>query len=94
MELVGEALRAALNEIAYEAPQWLKRIVSEDWFDNYSWRFDNYRLPKDKSERENNVAANKSQENFNKNINVEPGLRVLFLKLCVNLIYDKRDIVA
>jgi transposase len=52
LELVGEALRAALNEIADEAPQWLKRIVSENWFDNYSWRFDNYRLPKDKSERE------------------------------------------
>jgi transposase len=52
LELVGEALRAALNEIADKAPQWLKRIVSDDWFDNYSWRFDNYRLPKDKSERE------------------------------------------
>lgn len=52
LELVGEALRAALNEIALFAPQWLKKIVSDDWFDNYSWRFDNYRLPKEKSERE------------------------------------------
>lgn len=52
LELVGEALRFALNEIAETEPEWLKGIISDDWFDRYSWRFDNYRLPKNKGERE------------------------------------------
>ena len=51
LELVGETLRAALNEIASLAPQWLKRIISDDWFDRYSYRIDDYRLPKKKTER-------------------------------------------
>lgn len=52
LELVGETLRAALNEIAKVAPEWLKAIIDEDWFDRYSSRFDDYRLPKKKTERE------------------------------------------
>jgi transposase len=52
LELVGETLRAALNELAKVAPEWLKGIINEDWFDRYSSRFDDYRLPKKKTERE------------------------------------------
>jgi transposase len=52
LELVGETLRAALNEIATVSPEWLKAIISEDWYERYSWRFDNYRLPKKQNERE------------------------------------------
>lgn len=52
LELVGETLRATLNEIAAVAPQWLTEIISDDWFDRYSTRFDDYRLPKKKNERE------------------------------------------
>lgn len=52
LELVGETLRAALNEIATVAPEWLKQIISEDWYERYRWRFDDYRLPKKKNERE------------------------------------------
>ncbi|OUL36096.1 DDE transposase [Nostoc sp. T09] len=52
LELVGETLRAALNSIASVAPSWLRAIISEDWFERYSWRFDNYRLPKNKNDRE------------------------------------------
>lgn len=52
LELVGETLRATLNEIATVAPQWLKQIIGNDWVERYSWRFDNYRLPKKKTERE------------------------------------------
>jgi hypothetical protein len=32
LELAGETLRAALNEIATVAPEWLKQIISEDWY--------------------------------------------------------------
>jgi transposase len=52
LELAGETFRAALNEIAEVEPEWLKAIISEDWFERYSKRFDNYRLPKNKNERE------------------------------------------
>ncbi len=52
LELVGETLRAALNEIATVAPEWLKQKIIEDWYERYRWRFDNYRLPKKKNERE------------------------------------------
>jgi len=52
LELVGETLRAALNEIATVAPEWLKQNISEEWYERYRWRFDDYRLPKKKNERE------------------------------------------
>ena len=45
LELVGETLRATLNAIAVVAPDWLKRIVSPDWFDRYSHRIEEYDLP-------------------------------------------------
>ena len=45
---VVETLRRALNEIATVAPDWLRRQVTEAWFDRYGPRFDNYRLPKEK----------------------------------------------
>jgi transposase len=34
------------------APEWLREVISDDWFDRYSSRFDDYRLPKKKNERE------------------------------------------
>ncbi|MDJ0678016.1 MAG: IS1182 family transposase [Calothrix sp. MO_167.B42] len=51
LELVGETLRNALNEIADIEPEWLKSIISNDWFDRYSRRLENYRLPKKQEER-------------------------------------------
>ncbi|NET54711.1 MAG: IS1182 family transposase [Symploca sp. SIO2E6] len=56
LELVGETLRAALNEIALVAPEWLQKRISEDWCKRYRWRVDNYRLPKNKKEREQMAA--------------------------------------
>ncbi|WP_446387477.1 transposase, partial [Coleofasciculus sp. B1-GNL1-01] len=41
LELVGETLRATLNQIAKLAPEWLQEIISEDGFDRYSERFEN-----------------------------------------------------
>jgi transposase len=46
LEGVGESLRAALNEIADVAPDWLLGVVSPDWFDRYVHRFELQRLPK------------------------------------------------
>jgi transposase len=46
LESVGESLRAALNEIAEVAPDWLLGVVSPDWFDRYVHRFELQRFPK------------------------------------------------
>jgi len=51
-ELVHETLRNALNELALQAPAWLKRRVDEEWFELYSERSSNYLLPKKETERQ------------------------------------------
>jgi transposase len=51
LELVHETLRHALNELAVEAPAWLRQRVNADWFDSYSQRTSNYLLPKKEAER-------------------------------------------
>lgn len=52
LECMGETLRAALNALATVAPEWLLEQVTPDWFDRYGPRFEQYRLPKGKAERE------------------------------------------
>ncbi|MBA3826932.1 MAG: IS5/IS1182 family transposase, partial [Ktedonobacterales bacterium] len=52
LELVGETLRHALNVLATVVPEWLKQHVLLEWFDGYGERFEDYRLPKDKTERD------------------------------------------
>jgi transposase len=45
LECVGETLRHALNTLASAAPDWLQSWVPAPWFDRYSRRFAEYRLP-------------------------------------------------
>ncbi len=45
LELVGETLRHALDTLATVAPEWLRSWVPSAWFDRYSRRFEEYRLP-------------------------------------------------
>jgi len=45
-ELIGEVLRAALNELATIAPAWLQGIAKDDWYKRYSNRIENFRLPR------------------------------------------------
>ncbi|MGZ6308415.1 MAG: IS1182 family transposase [Ktedonobacterales bacterium] len=52
LELVGETLRHALNVLATVAPDWLKAHALPEWFVRYAERIEDYRLPKDKTERE------------------------------------------
>lgn len=51
LECVGETLRAALNELAALAPDWLVQQITSDWLERYGPRVDNYRLPKETSKR-------------------------------------------
>jgi len=51
LECVGETLRHTLNSLATLAPHWLQSWVPSVWFDRYSQRFDDYRLPSEKPAR-------------------------------------------
>jgi transposase len=52
LELVGETLRHTLNVLATVAPEWLKAHARPEWFERYAERIEDYRLPRDKTERE------------------------------------------
>jgi transposase len=51
LELVGEAVRAALEAIAASSPDWLLSWVPGDWLTRYGPRVDAYRLPREETER-------------------------------------------
>lgn len=51
LELVGEALRQALESISVVAPEWLQAHVTQEWFERYGQALDNYRLPKNKQDQ-------------------------------------------
>jgi transposase len=52
LELVGETLRHALNVLADVAPDWLRAWVPPEWYDRYSQRIEDYRLPATKEARD------------------------------------------
>ena len=52
LELVGETLRAALNELAREAPEWLQGVTPTTWYERYGRRIEDSRLPRQQSKRD------------------------------------------
>src|SRR4051794_10585779 len=52
LERVGETLRAALNELAVMAPDWLQALAPAEWYSRYGRRVENYHLPKTDAARE------------------------------------------
>jgi transposase len=46
LELVGETLRAALEDMATVAPEWLQSWVPQSWIERYGRRIEEGRLPK------------------------------------------------
>jgi len=52
VELVGETLRAALNNVAVQAPGWLRTVAPAEWYERYQRRSEQGRLPKGKQARE------------------------------------------
>ncbi len=52
LELVAETLRAALDDLAAVAPDWLRGVARSAWFERYERRVEDYRLPKRREERE------------------------------------------
>jgi transposase len=57
LELVGETMRRALDELARGAPEWLQNQIRPEWLKRYEHRFENYRLPKGKEKREELAVA-------------------------------------
>jgi transposase len=52
LERVGETLRAALNDLAVMAPEWLQALAPPEWYPRYGKRVENYHLPKTDAGRE------------------------------------------
>jgi DDE family transposase len=52
LELLGETLRAALNELAAAAPDWLRGAAPRAWYERYARRVEDGRLPRAAAERE------------------------------------------
>ena len=52
LELVGETMRAALNELATVEPEWLSAIAPDEWYDRYERRVETYRLPTSKTKQD------------------------------------------
>jgi transposase len=52
VELLGEMLRAALNRLAEHDPAWLTSWVPVEWFERYSRRIEEWRLPSAKEKQE------------------------------------------
>jgi transposase len=52
LELLGETLRAALNELAAVAPDWLRGTAPDAWYERYARRVEDDRLPRAAGARE------------------------------------------
>src|SRR6185312_6425225 len=52
LDRVGETLRAALNDLAVMAPDWLQSLAPAEWYRRYGRRVENYHLPKTDAARE------------------------------------------
>ncbi len=42
LERVGETMRAALNSLAVVAPDWLRSVVPDSWYERYGSRVENF----------------------------------------------------
>lgn len=51
LESIGEMIRHALNSVAVVAPDWLRQVAPPEWYERYSERVEEYRLPRKKQER-------------------------------------------
>src|ERR671932_1304923 len=52
LELVAETLRAALNALAVAVPDWLRALAPAEWYERYSRRIEDARLPQSETKRE------------------------------------------
>jgi len=51
LELLGETLRYALNDVAEIEPEWMRQHAKIDWYQRYAVRFEAARLPSTEAKR-------------------------------------------
>ena len=51
LELAAETVRATLNALAAEAPDWVRTLAEPEWYDRYGRRVEDSRLPRSKAKR-------------------------------------------
>lgn len=51
-ELVGETMRATLNQLAAQFPEWIQQVAAPEWFTRYGHRIEDTRLPKGQAARQ------------------------------------------
>lgn len=51
LELIGETVRAVLNDLATIDPDWLSSVAPAEWYKRYSRRIEDDRLPRSKEKR-------------------------------------------
>jgi transposase len=52
LELVGETVRATLNDLATVAPDWLRSVAPQAWYERYDRRIEDDRLPQSEAKRQ------------------------------------------
>lgn len=57
LETIGETMRSTLNEIATMAPGWLQELAPSTWYDRYSTRVEEAKLPQNPNEKATWIAA-------------------------------------
>ena len=57
LERVGETMRAALNEVATVAPEWLQAMAPTAWYERSGRPVESYRLPKTETARQDLAAT-------------------------------------
>ena len=56
-EMLGETMRAALNDLAEIAPGWIQEVAPLEWYERYESRIEYAKLPKEKAKREKWIQA-------------------------------------
>lgn len=56
-EMLGETMRATLNDLAKVAPEWVQQIAPVAWYERYESRIEHAKLPKERAKREQWIQA-------------------------------------
>ena len=56
-EMLGETMRATLNDLAEVAPEWVQKITPVEWYERYESRIEHAKLPKERAKREKWIQA-------------------------------------
>jgi transposase len=56
-EMLGETMRATLNDLAEVAPGWVRKIAPVEWYERYESRIEHAILPKERAKRDKWIQA-------------------------------------